>query len=195
MSVFPFIEAEKLQQRNVVKACELLEVSRSTFYHLAPALRVAEDGDLVGAQWLEVCEKSCCDRELCSRAPRRPGSSPQPASSILCPQRASNTASSGWGEASLGVHRASSSCVAAWHSGRLRGGCRAARHRGLRRPRRARLSHGPRAATRGGRHEDPTRSFAWRFSAWPWSCKTLCARTWWLATPCSPITQRRCTSR
>ena len=79
MSVFPFIEAEKLQQRNVVKACELLEVSRSAFYHLAPALRVAEDGDLVGAQWLEVCEKSCCDRELCSRAPRRPGSSPQPA--------------------------------------------------------------------------------------------------------------------
>ncbi len=32
MNVFPFIEAEKAEQRNVVKACELLEVSRSAFY-------------------------------------------------------------------------------------------------------------------------------------------------------------------
>ena len=32
MSVFPFIEAEKAEQRNVAKACELLEVSRSAFY-------------------------------------------------------------------------------------------------------------------------------------------------------------------
>ena len=32
MNVFPFIEAEKAEQRNVAKACELLEVSRSAFY-------------------------------------------------------------------------------------------------------------------------------------------------------------------
>ena len=32
MSVFPFIEAEKAGQRNVAKACCLLEVSRSAFY-------------------------------------------------------------------------------------------------------------------------------------------------------------------
>ncbi len=32
MNVFSFIEAEKLEQRNVVKACELLSVSRSAFY-------------------------------------------------------------------------------------------------------------------------------------------------------------------
>ncbi len=32
MSLFPFIEAEKVERRNVAKACELLEVSRSAFY-------------------------------------------------------------------------------------------------------------------------------------------------------------------
>ena len=32
MSAFPFIEAEKAERHNVVKACELLEVSRSAFY-------------------------------------------------------------------------------------------------------------------------------------------------------------------
>ena len=32
MSVYPFIEAEKVEQRNVTKACELIEVSRSAFY-------------------------------------------------------------------------------------------------------------------------------------------------------------------
>ena len=32
MSVYPFIEAEKVEQRNVAKACALLEVSRSAFY-------------------------------------------------------------------------------------------------------------------------------------------------------------------
>ena len=32
MNVYPFIEAEKAQQRNVKRACVLLEVSRSAFY-------------------------------------------------------------------------------------------------------------------------------------------------------------------
>ncbi len=32
MNVFPFVEAEKAEQRNVAKACQLLEVSRSAFY-------------------------------------------------------------------------------------------------------------------------------------------------------------------
>ena len=32
MNVYPFIEAEKAQQRNVKRACELLEVSRSAYY-------------------------------------------------------------------------------------------------------------------------------------------------------------------
>ena len=32
MSVYPFIEAEKAQQRNVKRACELLKVSRAAYY-------------------------------------------------------------------------------------------------------------------------------------------------------------------
>ena len=32
MNVYPFIEAEKAQQRNVKRACELLEVSRAAYY-------------------------------------------------------------------------------------------------------------------------------------------------------------------
>ena len=32
MNVHPFIEAEKAQQRNVKRACELLEVSRAAYY-------------------------------------------------------------------------------------------------------------------------------------------------------------------
>ena len=47
MSVFPFIEAEKAEQRNVAKACELLMVSRSAFYewskHLRSARELADD--------------------------------------------------------------------------------------------------------------------------------------------------------
>jgi putative transposase len=47
VNVFPFIEAEKAEQRNVVKACELLEVSRSAFYewhqHVLSAREAADD--------------------------------------------------------------------------------------------------------------------------------------------------------
>jgi len=32
VNLYPFIEAEKTQQRNVKRACELLEVSRAAFY-------------------------------------------------------------------------------------------------------------------------------------------------------------------
>lgn len=47
MNVFPFIEAEKAEQRNVVKACEMLEGSRSAFYewhqHTPSARQLADD--------------------------------------------------------------------------------------------------------------------------------------------------------
>jgi putative transposase len=47
VSVFPFIEAEKAERRNVAKACELLEVSRSAFYdwhhHRPSARRLADE--------------------------------------------------------------------------------------------------------------------------------------------------------
>ena len=32
MKLYPFIEAEKVEQRNVKRACELLEVSRAAYY-------------------------------------------------------------------------------------------------------------------------------------------------------------------
>ena len=31
MNVFPFVEAEKVEQRSVTQACELLEVSRAAW--------------------------------------------------------------------------------------------------------------------------------------------------------------------
>jgi transposase InsO family protein len=45
--VFPFIEAEKAERRNVAKACAMLEVSRSAFYewhqHIPSAREAADD--------------------------------------------------------------------------------------------------------------------------------------------------------
>ena len=49
MNLYPFIEAEKLQQRNVKRACELLEVSRAAYYtHRAgvPSARQVADEQL-----------------------------------------------------------------------------------------------------------------------------------------------------
>ena len=49
MKVYPFIEAEKAQQRNVKRACELLEVSRAAYYaHRAntPSARQLADEQL-----------------------------------------------------------------------------------------------------------------------------------------------------
>ena len=49
MNVYPFIEAEKAQQRNVKRACELLEVSRAAYYaHRAdvPSARQLADDQL-----------------------------------------------------------------------------------------------------------------------------------------------------
>src|SRR5215217_217888 len=49
VNLYPFIEAEKLQQRNVKRACELLEVSRAAYYtHRAgvPSARQVADEQL-----------------------------------------------------------------------------------------------------------------------------------------------------
>ncbi len=49
MNVFPFIEAEQAEQRNVAKACEMLEVSRSAFYEWhqhVPSARQRADEEL-----------------------------------------------------------------------------------------------------------------------------------------------------
>lgn len=47
--MYPFIEAEQAEQRNVTKACALLEVSRSAFYEWSkhsPSRREIADGEL-----------------------------------------------------------------------------------------------------------------------------------------------------
>lgn len=49
MSVYPFIEAEKAERRNVSKACALLEVSRAAYYQWSrqtPSARAREDETL-----------------------------------------------------------------------------------------------------------------------------------------------------
>jgi transposase InsO family protein len=49
VNVYPFIEAEKAQQRNVKRACELLKVSRAAYYAArggAPSEREREDAEL-----------------------------------------------------------------------------------------------------------------------------------------------------
>jgi transposase InsO family protein len=49
VSVYPFIEAEKAQQRNVKRACELLEVSRAAYYAhrvATPSARQRTDAEL-----------------------------------------------------------------------------------------------------------------------------------------------------
>jgi transposase InsO family protein len=49
VNVYPFIEAEKVDSRNVARACELLEVSRSAYYQQRsnqPSARQTSDADL-----------------------------------------------------------------------------------------------------------------------------------------------------
>lgn len=52
MTVYPFIEAEKVAERNVRRACELLEVSRSAYYaqrDTTPSDREVEEAELTAA--------------------------------------------------------------------------------------------------------------------------------------------------
>ena len=60
MSVFPFIEAEKVERRNVAKACELMEVSRSAFYdwHGHRPSRRALDDEALGERIAEIHAES-----------------------------------------------------------------------------------------------------------------------------------------
>jgi len=52
VTVYPFIEAEKAAERNVARACELLEVSRSAYYaqrDTTPSPREVEEAELSAA--------------------------------------------------------------------------------------------------------------------------------------------------
>jgi transposase InsO family protein len=59
VNVYPFIEAEKAQQHNVARACQLMEVSRSAYYaHRAgPCPRACQDAELT-ERIIEVHEAS-----------------------------------------------------------------------------------------------------------------------------------------
>jgi transposase InsO family protein len=59
VNVYPFIEAEKAQQHNVTRACQLLEVSRSAYYthRTAPSQRAQQDAELTQCI-IEVHEQS-----------------------------------------------------------------------------------------------------------------------------------------
>lgn len=60
MSAYPFIEAEKAESRNVAKACELMEVSRSAYYQWQrhqPSRREIDDQTL-GERIAEIHKKS-----------------------------------------------------------------------------------------------------------------------------------------
>jgi len=51
VNAYPFIEAEKAERRNVTRACELMEVSRSAFYDWhqhQPTRRELDDAELAG---------------------------------------------------------------------------------------------------------------------------------------------------
>jgi transposase InsO family protein len=56
VSAYPFIEAEKVERRNVAKACELMEVSRSAFYdwHQHQPTRRALDDEALGERIAEI---------------------------------------------------------------------------------------------------------------------------------------------
>ena len=50
MNMWPFIEAEKAEQHNVKRTCELLEVSRAAYYEWSahvPCARALSDADLI----------------------------------------------------------------------------------------------------------------------------------------------------
>jgi hypothetical protein len=67
VNAYPFIEAEKGERRNVTRACELMEVSRSAFYEWhrhQPTRRELGDREL-GQKIAEIHSDS--------RASRRPG--------------------------------------------------------------------------------------------------------------------------
>ena len=86
MNLYPFIEAEKAQQRNVKRACELLKVSRAAYYaHRAavPSARRLADEELT-----EHIRQAPIRRPRAAMAPR--------ASTPSCAARGGGTAASAW---------------------------------------------------------------------------------------------------
>lgn len=60
MNIYPFIEAEKVGDHNVKRACELLQVSRAAYYAQRtdqPSTRAREDAELT-SQIIELHRES-----------------------------------------------------------------------------------------------------------------------------------------
>ncbi len=71
VSVYPFIEAEKVEHRNVTKACELMEVSRLIVFSLAEAPAVGVTAYMapsIGSEWLPNIDSVVCPCRKLSRS-------------------------------------------------------------------------------------------------------------------------------
>ena len=59
MSVYPFIEAERAQQRTVKRACELLEVTRAAYYaHRAGTVSARQRTDAELTEYIHQAHKA-----------------------------------------------------------------------------------------------------------------------------------------
>jgi hypothetical protein len=82
MSVYPFVEAEKVAERNVASACALMEVSRSAFYgwhHHEAGPRALADAKLE-AKIVEIHRASRATRHTAHRGSPPPWLMKEPAS-------------------------------------------------------------------------------------------------------------------
>jgi len=85
VNLYPFIEAEKAQQRNVKRACELLEVSRAAYYAQRPGTPSAR----------QVADAALTEQS--ARRTRRPrAATARLGSTPSCVGAATGTARSGW---------------------------------------------------------------------------------------------------
>ena len=92
MTVYPFIEAEKVAERNVSRACELLKVSRSAYYEqrdAVPSARGAADA-LLAEQITKINEdsKGRYGAPRVHAALKRQGPPAQPQASRPCDEQA-----------------------------------------------------------------------------------------------------------
>ena len=85
MNIYPFIEAEKAHQRNVKRACQLLEVSRAAYYAHGPT------GRRSGSRSTRSSPSTS------ARPTRRPRAAMAPRGSMRsCVARGAGTAASVW---------------------------------------------------------------------------------------------------
>ena len=87
MNVYPFVEAEQAGQRNVARACALLEVSRAAYYQWSrhePSARARADAVLT--------QRSSASTTTPAAPPGRRGCSPSCAATASAPARGGSPA-------------------------------------------------------------------------------------------------------